>query len=509
MANFLRVNSASPRFPGEFSIEPNSGYQANPAEQAYVDAVKAFVDHLAADEAADVAARYPERLFLDRQATRAAAVTALEAEAGKFLGGQNAAGDPARLTEIRNDYISAVPKFGTKESIKPRFEGDFDSVVVLSYVPGNDEQVFLDNIEAAKAEFAADKLGDTTGDYSPAVIKSREALRKNIADVLRSLIENPTVLKKSAKAAAEEVVLTRGRYQARRERLTRRLFNVSLKPEAKTPDDDTSDLILDIKLLGGLPPPHDMPSPDKLELYVQINKALTVVGAVCDRMDDRAGRGLRGRLFGPNKELKRRARLLQTEFLEKLHGVAWIGLELEFTAMAKLSLAELRNEFFVREAGRIKNMYVRRLGAWAGTAALLLILSYIAFYTKAVDSAWGDAHKSFLLAASGAAIGTWASFSVRQVQLSFDGLVMVEEGSLDPPMRILFVIVLTMAACLLFWNDAVNLEIGNLKTQSEPFRQSGSIALLIGLFCGLSERALSTAIAGRASAFVKGVAGAT
>jgi hypothetical protein len=130
------------------------------------------------------------------------------------------------------------------------------------------------------------------------------------------------------------------------------------------------------------------------------------------------------------------------------------------------------------------------------------------FYTGKFAWQWGDDHKSFLLAACGAAIGTWASFSFRQVQFAFDDLVMVEEGSLDPPMRILFVIVLTMAACLLFWNGAVNIEIGSLKTASDAFQHSGSIALLIGLFCGLSERALATAIAGRAAALVKGVAGA-
>jgi hypothetical protein len=509
MPNFVRVGPAPPRFRGEFGITPKSGYQPNSAEQAYIDAVKAILDDWAADDAADAAAGYPDRLVSDRQAARAAIAAALDADAGKFIGGQNPTGDLARLTEIRKDYAAAIPKFGTKDRVPPRFEGDFDTVIVSGYVPGSDEQAFLDCVEAAKSEFATDKGNDVAGGFSPAVIKSREAQRKKTAEELRSLIEDSPTIRQSAKAAVERVVLRRGRYHALRDRLARRLFNVSLKSEPKKPaDDDNSDLILDINLLGGLPPPQDMPSADKLELYVQINKALTVVRTVCERIDDSSARGLRAWIFGPNKDLQKRARLLQAEFLEKLHGAAWIGLELEFTAMAKLTLAEVRNEFFVREAGRIKNMYVRRLGAWAGVTALLLILSYIELYIGSLPWSWGYDHKSFLLAAGGAAIGAWASFSVRQVQFSFDDLVMVEESSLDPPMRVLFVIVLTMATCLLFWNGAINLEIGNLKTQAEPFRQSGSIALLIGLFCGLSERALATAIAGRASAFVKGVAGA-
>ena len=86
---------------------------------------------------------------------------------------------------------------------------------------------------------------------------------------------------------------------------------------------------------------------------------------------------------------------------------------------------------------------------------------------------------------------------------------MVEESALDPPVRILFVIVLTVTACLLFWNGAINFEIGEFKTQPAAFKSMGSAALLVGLFAGLSERALATAISGRAAAFSKGIAGAT
>lgn len=85
--------------------------------------------------------------------------------------------------------------------------------------------------------------------------------------------------------------------------------------------------------------------------------------------------------------------------------------------------------------------------------------------------------------------------------------MMLEERASAPAMRILFVVVLAMAACLLFWNGAVNIEIGNLKTGPQSFQLAGSVAFVIGLFCGLSERALATAIAGRAAAFVKGVGG--
>jgi hypothetical protein len=507
MPDFETTTRAPLRFPGDFHVAPIAGHQPTAAEQAYLDTINSFVDQMATDSVDDIAANYSEPLLSGRQAARAAAITALGDEVRKFIGGRNPSGDPAGLIEIRSNYASVLPKFGTTNSAHPRFEGDFDIVFVQGYAPGDGEQAFLASIKAATREFAADKLRDSTGEFSPVVIVSRGKLREATAKELRDGIESFRTGPMAANTAAENVVLQRGRYQAKRDRLTRRLFNVKLQSEKKRNADDDNELILAINLLGGLPSPQDAPSADKQELYVQIHKALTVVRTVTERLGDRSERGLWAWVFGPNQDLQKRSRLLQTEFLEKLYDVAWIGLELEFTALAKWTLAEARNDFFVREAGRIKNMYMRRLGAWSGMAAALFLCAYIALYTKYVDWPWAYVHQSFLLAACGAAIGTWASFSVRQVQFSFDDLVMVEESSLDPPMRLLFVIVLTMAACLLFWNNAINLEIGDLKTQPDHFRAAGSIALLIGLFCGLSERAMATAIAGRATAFVKGIAG--
>jgi hypothetical protein len=139
--------------------------------------------------------------------------------------------------------------------------------------------------------------------------------------------------------------------------------------------------------------------------------------------------------------------------------------------------------------------------ACAGLAAV-----YIAIVTCA-EAQWADLHKPFLLAAIGAALGAWLSFSIRQVEFAFEDLMQLDYNPSDPPLRIAFVIVLTWTAFLLFWTGAISIEIGALTTKAETLKQVGSVSLLVGIFCGLSERALSTAIAGRASALVKGVAG--
>jgi hypothetical protein len=496
MPNFA-VTAPTARFEGDFRIAPSSTYTPTAAETAYLGGVNAAVDQLAADEAADTAANYPEPLLLARRAVRKTVVKELKIEVDKFTAGQNPAADPARVTEIRNQYAARLPRFAATRPSFERFDGDFELALVPGYMPGPDEQEFLDKVREALEEFAADKRKEPTADYSPEVIRLRKTYRRATANDLKQQVEKFWPDQVPAKAASEKVLLTRGKYQALRDRLGRRLFNVSLGPPDKRLV-ESSELLLDIRLFGGLPSPDDKPSRKKQELYIQINKADTVIRTVCDRLGER-----------PNKDAKSRARLLRAEFLDKLQGIAIIGLELGFTALAKVTLDELRREFFVLEAGRIKNIYVRLLGGWAGGAALLLLIAYAAISAWPSCWPWAFDHRSFLLAACGASIGTWASFSIRQVQFSFDDLVMVEESALDPPVRILFVIVLTMTACLLFWNGAVNLEIGGFKTQPDFFKHSGSVALLVGLFAGLSERALATAISGRAAAFSKGIAGGT
>lgn len=143
---------------------------------------------------------------------------------------------------------------------------------------------------------------------------------------------------------------------------------------------------------------------------------------------------------------------------------------------------------------------VRDAASWAWWDVRRLFL-------LAASWVWWDAHKMFLLAAAGAAIGAWISFAIRRLDLAFEDLALLEEESLEPPFRILFVTALTLIVCLLFWTGAVNIEIGNLKTGPAFFKTNGTIAMLIGLFCGLSERALATAVSGRAAAFVRGAGG--
>jgi hypothetical protein len=499
MPNFAVTVPASPRFEGDFRIEPAPDHSPTSADKAYVDEVNAAVDKLHADEIDDAAAGYPAELLKARRVARKTAAAALLGDARTFVRGANAAGDMTRLKEIQTSYTSKVARFCATTPAQERFEGDFEIVSVPEYVPiGQDVVAFLEAIKAAGDELAADKRADKSPGFSPTAIKAREAQRANVGKFLCDQVNEFWTGPLSPKAAAEQVLLMRGQYQAKRDRLGRRLFNVHLKPRDELKD-------VDIRLFSGLPAPDNQPSQEKVELYVLINKTIKVIRSVCDSISERAR----------SKHVSsKEADALYAEFMDKLEGIAVIGLELEFTLLAKPALMELRDEFFVRAAGRIKTIHVNRLAVGAGltSAALLVVYAIVKFLVwneQLSATSWAAEHGSFLLAACGAAIGTWASFAARQDKFAFDDLVMVEESQLKPMMRILFVMTLTMAACILFWHGAVNLEIGGLKTEANTFKNSGTVAFLIGLFAGLSERSLTTAITGRAAAFMKGISGAS
>jgi hypothetical protein len=113
-------------------------------------------------------------------------------------------------------------------------------------------------------------------------------------------------------------------------------------------------------------------------------------------------------------------------------------------------------------------------------------------------------YRNFFLLAAGTSVGTWLSFSLRRVILSFLDLAALEEDRLDPTMRVLFIIALASVVGLLFRTKAVTVGIGNFQSD---FTLSGSYALLIGLLLGIAERTMATAVSKHAGDFAGGIGG--
>jgi hypothetical protein len=386
-----------------------------------------------------------------------------------------------------------------------RLPGDFVVAPVPGYAPPAAEAAYLQKLNDVLQRLADEEADDATNTDTAqaALVEARRRLRSRAVADLRSDAEafrrGLAANGLAPEIAADNALVVWGGYAAGRDRLAGSLFVVRerLNPQ------NTLAVELLITVAIGLRPPDDRPSQEKQALFVALNSALTVVRTVCERMQDRAGSWLHRQLGMSAREAARADRILD-EYVRKLAGIGRLGLEGPHVQLANLALDGLKSEFVTAEAGRIKNTYIVGLGLAAGVAALVFLVIYVGIQLNVITFDFWVLHKAFLLAAMGAALGTWLSFSIRRVTLSFNDLAMLEEDLLDPSIRVAFVVSLTLIACLLFWTGATNIEIGNLKTS----HFAGATAFLVGAFAGLSERALATAISGRAAAFIKGLGGA-
>jgi hypothetical protein len=498
------------RFPGYFVVNQTAFAQLTTLEQDYLKQVRDLLNTLA--EAADkdqdsLGENFPK--MMAHKAARENAASRLRWDVN-FVGGGSltAEAGSGSLKSILKEYHGRIeqvdrPKLQIDDRPDARFLGDF--LIKVSddsqEASNRDLHIYAAQLREILRQLAKDHVSDQDRNFTESVKQQRADLRQTMANALRQDAETVSKGLVSALAAANNASSSKGRYIRDLELASGTLFKISILGE----DQNVTGVKLDVN--RDLMPPNNVASPEKQALYTAILAAQTVIKTVCHRIESGEDKTLCGRLFGAQQiaTAGERAKLLRNTYLTKLAEIAKHGLEGPHTALAQLALTSMRNEFVAHEGPRIKNSYVCRLGLACGIAAGIFLLAYTLIATGWVEREFWKIHKPFFLAGTGAAIGTWLSFSIREVELSFDRLGVVEADLLDPAFRVLFVVALTIAACLLFWTGVMNIEIGNLKTTPGSFGQAGSIALLVGVFCGLSERALATSISGRAATFVKGL----
>jgi hypothetical protein len=242
-------------------------------------------------------------------------------------------------------------------------------------------------------------------------------------------------------------------------------------------------------------------SQEQAELVIEVRKAITVVSVVF------AGRK------ADSRQQERHG-----EYIRKLYDIASAGLASVAGAPHALrGLDAFREDFVSREASAVKNQYVRKLGARAAAFAIVFFIFYLGTWAVASNpgtgilaylmptlapsihsSLFGDPLAQLFLLGIGASIGTWLSFSLRRPILHFDDLAVLEEDRLNPTARILFVVGLTLVVGLLLYTKLVAVKIGDIDVDLR-------MALLLGLLCGIAERALAGAVSQRASEVVERV----
>lgn len=188
------------------------------------------------------------------------------------------------------------------------------------------------------------------------------------------------------------------------------------------------------------------------------------------------------------------------EYFRPLLSLAQTGLvgDSAQPKLAEGALTALKNEIVVREAGRVKNKYMKSLGKKAFLlGAPPLIVAFILY--SLIPQLQLLQNYLFLWAACMA--GVWLSFGARKTRFRFEDLSIPEKDRLEPTVRLVFAGLITIVFGLLFATGAVEVKVGGISLAD--FTQNFQIALLLGMILGFSETALPSVLASKASAFVR------
>lgn len=362
----------------------------------------------------------------------------------------------------------------------------FELRCTLVPVPPDANDV-LDELKAFVQDLAGLPADDTRlPEAEAADALAKRTLRTRIMQRVRALADRlhktSGAAPFTAKEAFKELLAARGAYETACHWIDQAQFVVEPWP----PGGKATDLRIAINSRGAV---TAIP-PEKETLYVALESAARVIKTVCERQP---------------KQQKALAEQLLDEFIKKLAGVGRVGLQGAYPSIAAKALSSVKAEFFARQASAIKKRASNELGKDCLLVAFALAVPFFAcqwYFDDPGGFIW--TRRAFFLLAAGSAIGTWISFCVRSLDLTFDDLGTLDDDLLGPWIRIAFVMALTMTLGLMFWTEAFGISIGKMEVNHGIH---GSTALLVGIFCGLSERALAGAISSRAATFVKGVAG--
>ncbi len=170
------------------------------------------------------------------------------------------------------------------------------------------------------------------------------------------------------------------------------------------------------------------------------------------------------------------------EFKTRLRQIAETGLTGTFVRVEHATDAheDLRQELLTRKGNAVKFHYLAILAAWAGVGLVLGVALYLL----------GPWPAGYGLLVMGAVVGAWLSVASTRWSVAFDDLPDFLYSQVEPPVRILFVVVLALAVGIALQAGLLEIKLAGADLKS--FADSAPIALLLGLVAGVSERALAT-----------------
>jgi hypothetical protein len=240
--------------------------------------------------------------------------------------------------------------------------------------------------------------------------------------------------------------------------------------------------------------PDNPITPDQLKLKADIDPTLMTLRAIFHDKEDARPKTMTA--------IQQRYAAYQI----KLLGIAQTGLQTPADPnSARQWLEALRADILLREGPRVKNNYMKKLGAAAAALAAVSAVVYLVLRNNPEASHLVYAYRNLFVLLTGTMIGTWLSFGLRRPKIEFKDLSALEEDMMEPAVRLIFTGLIAITIAFVFATGMVNVNVGALN--SARLLDNGRSALLIGMLLGVSELALPGVLTRRASQFVSEVGG--
>lgn len=149
--------------------------------------------------------------------------------------------------------------------------------------------------------------------------------------------------------------------------------------------------------------------------------------------------------------------------------------------VAKQALNNLKYDILVSQGKKMKTKYIVGLGI--NSIIIISILTLLYFFLK---------EKSFViyfLVSIGAIIGSWVSFCIRKLEITFDDLVNFEKDLMPFGIRIIFIGIVSLIFAMLLKNEILSISFGEFSLKN--LLLSNEKCILFGILCGIMDTKLA------------------
>lgn len=174
------------------------------------------------------------------------------------------------------------------------------------------------------------------------------------------------------------------------------------------------------------------------------------------------------------------------KYFHMLLSLAQAGLSGENSTpeLSLIALENLKNDILIVEGQKFKTKYIQKLGlnAFFNFILCFIFLQLLIYFNI-------NNYNKLPLIFSGAMIGSWLSFGIRKLEITFEDLVSFEKDLMPCQIRLIFIGIISVIFGMIIDSKLINLSIAN--TSIDILFLKNETTVLFGILCGILDKNLA------------------